>query len=219
MSRKWFSIIALVAAATFLFSLSSCAYNSHLTSIQVQPASGGTFGAADTTLFFDFKAFGAYTHPPRTADITDQVDWQTDNPQVVQVTSMGVVSPSGGCGLGNVFATLKDGSNLVVSNSVPVTVDGPTSSGCTPAGPQPILTISFAGTGTGTVTGPFGISCSSPSSCSNQFTAGTTLMLTATATGGHTFSMWTNCNSTSGTNGSVCTVTLENNLTVTATFN
>jgi len=217
MSRKWFSILALIAAAAFLLSLSSCAFNSHLLSIQVQPTSG-TFGAADPSLFFQFKAFGSYSHPPRTVDITDQVTWQSDNPQVVQVTTLGIVSPSPdlGCGRADIFATLQDGKNEVISNSVAVTVNGPASSGCTPAGTQPILTISFAGLGTGTVTGN-GISCSA--SCSNQFTAGTTLMLTAAPTGASTFGMWENCNSTSGPNNSVCTVTLENSLTVTATFN
>jgi hypothetical protein len=218
MSRKWFRTTAFIAAAALLFILSNCAFNSHLLSIQVQPSKGGTFGAADPSLFFDFQAFGTYSHPPRTVNITDQVKWQSDNPQVVQVSTSGVVSPNLGCGLSNIFATLQDGSNDVVSNSVPITVDGPASSGCTPAGPQPILTISFAGSGTGTVTGA-GISCSSPSSCSNQFTAGTTIMLTATATGGHMFGGWSNCNSTSGANNEVCTVTLENNLTVTATVN
>jgi hypothetical protein len=219
MSRKWFSILALIAATAFLLSLSSCAFNSHLLSIQVQPSSGGTFGAADPTIFFNFKAFGSYSHPPRTVDITNQVNWQSDNPQVVQVTTLGVVSPAPDlhCGLANIFATSQDGNNDVVSNSVPVTVNGPANLGCTPAGTQPILTISFAGLGTGTVTGN-GISCSA--SCSNQFTAGTTLVLTASATGaGSTFASWTNCNSTSGPNNSVCTVILENNLTVTATFN
>jgi hypothetical protein len=219
MSRKWLSILALSAAAAFLLSLSSCAFNSHLQSIQVQPTSG-TFGAADPGLFFQFKAFGSYTHPPRTVDITNQVNWQSDNPQVVQVTSTGMVSPSTdlGCGLANIFATMQDGKNDVLSNSAAVTVDGPASSGCTPAGTQPILTISFAGLGTGTVTGN-GISCSSPSSCNNQFTAGTTLTLTASPTGTSTFGMWANCNSVSGVGNSVCTVILENNLTVTATFN
>src|ERR1700686_405925 len=112
MSRKWFSILALIAAATFLLSLSSCAFNSHLLSIQVQPGSG-TFGAADPGLFFQFKAFGSYTHPPRTVDITNQVNWQSDNPQVVQVTSLGVVSPAADlhCGLAKIFATFQEGNN------------------------------------------------------------------------------------------------------------
>jgi len=217
MSRKWFSVVALIATATVFLSFSSCAYNQHLVSISI-PSSGGTFGAADPSLFFDFKAFGTYIHPPQTKDLTNLVTWQTDNPQVVQVSSAGVVSPNLGCGVGDIFATFKDGSNEVVSNSVKITVDGPASSGCTPPGPQPILTISFAGNGTGTVTGP-GISCSTPSSCSNQFTNGTTLGLTASPTGTSVFAGWSGCNSTSGTNASVCTVILENNLTVTATFN
>lgn len=217
MTRKWFSILALITAATLLFSL-SCAYNQHLTSIQVQPSAGGTFGAADPALFLNFKAYGSYIHPPQTKDITSLVTWQTDNPQVIQVSSSGVVSPNLGCGIGDISATFQDGSNLVVSNSVAVTVNGPAASGCTPAGPQPILTISFAGIGTGTVTGS-GISCSTPSSCSNQFTTGTTLSLTASPTGTSTFGGWSGCNSTSGPNASVCTVTLELNLTLTATFN
>jgi hypothetical protein len=215
MSLKWFNILALVAAATLLFSLSSCAYNQHLESIQVQPSTGGTFGASDPALFFDFKAFGTYIHPPQTKDITDLVTWETDNPQVVKVSSAGVVSPNLGCGLGNITATFQDGSNLVVSNSVPVTVDGPASSGCTPAGPEPILTVTVAGTLTGTVTSsPAGITCSTGSSCSSQFTAGSTVSLTAAPAS--SFQSWNGCNAT---NGASCTVFLENSTTVTATFN
>ena len=218
MRRKSFSIIVLVAAATLLLCLSSCAFNQHLQSIAIQPAAGANFGGVDPSLFVNFVAFGTYNHPPQTKDITGQVSWQSDTPQVALVSSAGVVSPNTNCGAANVFATLKDGSNDVVSNSAHIVVNGPASEGCTPAGTQPILTVSFAGTGSGTVTGS-GISCSSPSSCSNQFTAGTTITLTATPTGSSSFSSWTNCNSTSGTNNSVCTVILENNLTVTAAFN
>jgi hypothetical protein len=213
---KWISILGLVGAGIWLLSLSSCARSTKLVSIAIQPQSG-TFGAPDPALNFQFKAFGTYIHPPKTVDITNQVNWQSDNTQVVQVTSAGVVSPNLGCGVAQVFAEMHSGNSDVVSNSASITVDGPASSGCTPAGPQPILTISFAGIGTGTVTGS-GISCSTPSSCSNQFTAGTTLTLTAAATGASSFAGWSNCSSTSGTNGSVCTVILQNNLTVTATF-
>ena len=217
MSRKWFSILALIAAATFFLSLSNCGFNSHLLSIQVQPAAGGTFGAADPSLFFVFQAFGTYSHPPRTVNITNQVDWQSDNPQVAQVTPAGIVSPNLGCGLANIFATLQDGNNDVVSNSAPVTVDG-TGSGCTSPGNEPILTVSFSGLGMGTVTGS-GISCTSPSSCSDQFVAGTTVTLTAAPLAGSTFASWTNCSSTSGAGNSVCTVLVENNTSVTAAFN
>jgi hypothetical protein len=217
MSRKWFSILALIAAAAFLLSLSSCAFNSHLLSIQVQPSSG-TFGAADPTIFFNFKAFGSYSHPPRTVDITDQVNWQSDNPQVVQVTTTGVVSPAADlhCGLADIFATLQDGNNDVVSNSVPVTVNGPASLGCTPAGTAPTLTVNFSGTATGTVvSSPAGIDCSSPSSCNAQFTAGTTVTLTGTPTGMSTSVTWNGCNTSMG---STCSVVLENSVMVTATF-
>ena len=216
MSRKWFSIIALIAAATLLFSLSSCGFNQHLLSIDI-PEAGGTFGAPDPSLFFDFTAIGTYIHPPATKDITDLVTWRSDNPQVAQVSNMGVVSPNVNCGLANISASFYDSPNDVVSNSVPITVNGPAASGCTPAGPQPILTVDFAGTGTGTVTGA--ISCSSPSSCSAQFTTGATVMLTAAPNAGQTFEGWSGCTSTSGANSSVCSVLLEISTTVTATFN
>jgi len=217
-SRKWFSTLALVAVASLLLSLYGCAYNQHLISITIQPSAGASFGAVDPSLFVNFTASGTYEHPPETKDITSIVTWKSDTPQVAQVTSAGVVSPSTNCGAANVFATFYDSPNLVTSNFAHIVVNGPASSGCTPAGPQPILTISFAGNGTGTVTGP-AISCSSPSSCSNQFATGSTITLTAAATGGSAFASWSGCNSTGGSNNSVCTVILENNVTVTATFN
>jgi hypothetical protein len=214
MSRKWFSIIALISTATWLLNMSGCAFNQHLVSIQISPSSG-SFGAVDPTIFFNFTALGTYLHPPATKDITTQVTWSSDNPQVVQISSSGVASPNLNCGVANITASFNDSPNDVVSNTSTITVDGPTSLGCTPAGPQPILTISFAGLGTGTVTGP-AISCSSPSACSDTLTTGASVTLTASPTGTSSFSNWSGCNSTSG---AVCTVIVENNVTVTATFN
>jgi hypothetical protein len=217
MNRKWFSIAALVIAATALLSLSSCAHNQHLASIQVQPSAGGTFFTADLTAFFQFKAFGTYVHPPHTADITDQVDWQTDNPQVVQVNSSGVVSPSGGCGLGNVFATFKDGSNLVVSNSSPVTVDGPASSGCPQSGATHNLSVNVAsGAGNGAITSsPAGINCGTV--CSAAFAVNTSVTLTAAPIPPHTFGAWGgDC---TGASGTTCNVSMTTDIAVTATFN
>jgi hypothetical protein len=220
MSRKWFSIIALIATATFLLNVSSCGFNQHLVSIQIAPTSA-TFGSAtpvgsSPSEFLYFGATGTYEHPPKTIDVTNLVTWGTDNPQVVQISSTGTASPGTGCGVANISASYFDSPNLVVSNPSTVTVDGPASLGCTPAGPEPILTVSFAGLGTGTVTGS--ISCSSPGSCSEPFTIGSTLTVTASPTNSSSFSGWSGCTSTSGTDATVCTVNLQNNLTVTATF-
>lgn len=211
---KWISIFVLVSAGIWLLTLSSCARSTKLVSIAIQPSSG-TFGAVDPNANFSFKAFGSYIHPPKTVDITDQVTWQSDNPQVIQITSAGVASPNLDCGVAQVFAEMHSGNSDVVSNSATITVDGPASLGCTPAGPLPILTVTVAGTLTGTVTSsPVGITCSVGSSCSSQFTTGTTVLLTAAPAGN--FQSWSNCNTT---NGATCTVFLQNSVTVTATFN
>jgi len=210
---KWISIFVLVSAGIWLLTLSSCARSTKLVSIAIQPSSG-TFGAVDPNANFSLKAFGSYIHPPKTVDITDQVNWQSDNPQVIQITSAGVASPNLDCGVAQVFAEMHSGNSDVVSNSATITVDGPASLGCTPAGPLPILTVTVAGTLTGTVTSsPVGITCSVGSSCSSQFTTGTTVLLTAAPAGN--FQSWSNCNTT---NGVTCTVFLENSVTVTATF-
>jgi hypothetical protein len=212
MSRKWFSILALIAAATFLLNLSSCGFNQHLVSINI-PESGGTFGGIGPGIYFDFTATGTYIHPPATKDITDQVTWRSDNPQVVQVSNAGVVSPNVACGLANISASFYDSPNDVVSNSVPVTVDGPASSGCTPPGPQPILTVTVEGTSGNVTSSPAGISCDNGSSCSAPFTTGQTVTLTATPASG--LETWQGCNQA---NGATCTVVLEISTTVTATF-
>ena len=219
MNRKWFQAGASVAMALLLVSGLSCARNQHLTAINIQP-SGAKFGAADTSLFVNFKAYGTYEHPLETKDITTQATWISDTPKVASVTASGgseKVNPEGtDCGTGNVTATFKDGGNLVVSNAANIVVDGPASSGCTPAGPQPILTVAFAGTGSGTVTSV--LTCQSPSSCSVALTLGQSIDLTASASQGSSFGGWSGCDSVS-TDGRTCTVNIQNNVTVTATFN
>jgi hypothetical protein len=217
MNRKWLGLAALILSAIALSSMSSCARGTQLQSITIQPTSG-TFGGVDPSLTFQLKALGTYIHPPKTVDITNQVNWQSDATQVVQVTSAGVASPNTDCGVAQVFAEMHDGDNDIVSNQATIIVEGPASNGCTPAGAQPTITISFAGNGTGTVTGS-GISCTSPNACTYQFTAGTTLTFTASPTGSSVFGGWNNCNTNSGTNNETCTVILENDVSVTATFN
>ena len=85
---------------------------------------------------------------------------------------------------------------------------------------QPTLTVSNAGTGSGTVTSaPAGITCGSD--CTEAYAAGTAVTLTATATRFSVFTGWSapndGVNECPGTGGT-CTLSMNFNRTVTATF-
>jgi PKD repeat protein len=71
------------------------------------------------------------------------------------------------------------------------------------------LTVSFAGAGTGTVSG---LACTAP--CTATYNAGTPVTLNATATGGSTFVQWTGA----CTGGNPCTLVVTGPLTATAIF-
>ncbi|HVN22233.1 MAG TPA: alkaline phosphatase family protein [Dongiaceae bacterium] len=76
------------------------------------------------------------------------------------------------------------------------------------------LTVKLAGTGSGTVTStPAGISCKP--TCSASFASGTKVKLTLSAAKGSYFAGWSGaCKGTSA-----CTITMNSNLSATATFN
>jgi len=76
------------------------------------------------------------------------------------------------------------------------------------------LTVTESGTGSGTVTSsPSGIDCGSD--CSESYIQGTSVILTATAASGSTFTGWSG-GECSGTG--TCTVTMNTAMSVTATF-
>jgi hypothetical protein len=219
MIRKWFAATALVITACSLLSLSSCAHNQHLVGINIQPGNG-TFSAVDPSAFFLYKAYGTYIHPPKTDDITGQVTWQSDNPQVAQFTSPGTVSPNTSCGVAQIFASVHDSPNDIVSNLVSITVDGPASLGCPQGTATNILTVNITPIADGLVTsGPAGINCSSSTTnlCSAAFPSGSTVSLNASGQNGHAFlSFGSNCSPTSG---DTCTLIMSGDMTVTASFN
>jgi hypothetical protein len=77
------------------------------------------------------------------------------------------------------------------------------------------LTVTKTGTGSGTVTStPAGINCGSD--CSEVYPQGTVVTLTAMPNEGSDLSGWTNCDSPSGNQ---CTMTMDADKSVTATFN
>jgi Divergent InlB B-repeat domain len=230
MIRKWLSIAVLVATATVILSLSSCGRDQQLVSIQVQPATE-TFGDSNTPVIADaglqvqLRALGTYIHPPVTKDITNQVTWASNTPQMMTVDSSGLLTATGqSCGGSLVSATVTtntsaggiSSSGAVVTGFMTGNVTCFTGTGGGGGGAAPILSLAFSGNGTGTVTSnPSGLGCASV--CSAQFASGTTVTLTATPTGASTFGSWSNCDTAPSVNP--CSVTVTGNRTVTVTFN
>jgi len=217
MSRKWLSIAALSLTAGLLLGMASCAHDRELIGITIQPQAF-TFGAADPALAANFSAIGTYLHPPETKDITSQVTWATDVPQLLTVTG-GVVSPTGnGCGVANISASMTHGTgpsgNLVIGYST-VTIQDPLVAGCPGGTAAPVLAVlPNIGTSIGDsiTSSPAGIDCPAQN-CGTPFASGTSVMLTATPSAN--FISWTNCPSTSA---NVCTVVVTSNTTITANF-
>lgn len=76
------------------------------------------------------------------------------------------------------------------------------------------LTVTKSLAAGGTITSsPAGIDCGN--TCSYSFNTNSSVTLTAAATTGYVFSNWSGCTSA---NGNICTVTMNNSKTVTATF-
>jgi len=205
MNRKWFSIFALIAAATFFINLSSCGFNQHLVSIQVVPP-GVTFNSVGASIVF--KAMGTYEHPPQTKDITDIVTWSVDSQNLVTITDTSLVTAVSICGSGNLYASYFDSPNQVTGSAF-ITGGGAGTAACN----QAVLTVRLTNAGGSIVDSTGVIKC--PGTCSADYALGSTIVLTATVGSGQTSVAWTNCNLFTAT---TCTVTLNANTTVTATF-
>src|SRR5579862_1638563 len=136
MNGKWLSLVVLIAVASLLAGLNSCGRSQELVSIQIQPASE-TFGAADVPVMANagsnvqLRALGTYIHPPVTKDITSQVTWASNDPQMVTVDAAGVVTATGqSCGSSIVTGTVTtnhsagnlDSSGAIVTGSMTAAV-------------------------------------------------------------------------------------------------
>jgi hypothetical protein len=226
MKRKWLGLAALLIAATSLLSVSGCGDPQELVSITVVPGTE-TVGASNIPVSQDagfqvqLAAQGNYIHPPVTKDITSQVTWASNTPQMFTVTSSGLLTATGfACGGAIISASVTtnaDGSGLSSSGAA---VTGYMNANLTCfTGTGPTVTIDSAGAGAGTVSSsPAGLGCSlsAGSNCTGSFPLGTSLTLTAAATTG-TFGSWAGCDSISG---ATCIINnLTGNVTVTVTFN
>lgn len=231
MSGKLLSLAALVSTGIVLLSVASCGRSQQLTGITIQPAVQ-TFGSSTTPVSDDaglqvqLRALGSYIHPPVTKDITSQVTWTSNTPQMVTVDSTGLLTATGdACGTALVSATVNTNSSAggisssgaIVTGFMTANVVCPSSSGGGTG--NPLLSLTFLGNGSGTVvSSPLGLSCNNPGPCSTQaFTTGTLITLTAAPNSGSTFGGWSQCPAQTNTN--VCTFTLGGNTVATVTFN
>jgi len=223
MTRKWFGVAALVLTATVLLTLSSCARSQKLQGITISPSAFTYFSPASAGVQqtpIPLTAYGSYIHPLETKDITSQVTWASDNTIVADVSSAGQLTDGVACGVGNISASFyTDGnkSGNVVVGFMTVTVEGPASQGCPQGTATNNLSVDVtAGAADGViVSAPAGINCGS--TCTAAFPANSSVSLTATPISGKQFNGWASgCTTTSGL---TCNVTLNTDVTVSASFN
>jgi hypothetical protein len=222
MYKKGLSLVVVLAV---LVMTPACGHEQQLTSITVQPNTE-TFGSAtipvsaDQGLQVQLRALGNYIHPPVTKDITSQVVWNSNTPQMVTVNSTGLLTATGGsCGNALVSATVTTNTSTGNISSTGALVTGYMTANVVcftggAGGSGFSVTVNFAGTGITNSTPP-GLSCAGP--CSNIFAAGTTIVVTATPTPPSTTASWAGCDSGDGT--ATCTISnLNSNRVITITF-
>jgi hypothetical protein len=220
MKRKW---LGLAAASALALQALSCSTGQQLVSISIQPATE-SFGSSSTPVDLDaganvqLRALGSYTHPPATKDLTNQVVWASNTPDLSTVSATGLLTATGlGCGNALVSATVTNNTTQGgLSSQGALTTGYMTSTVVCFTGGGPTVTADFAGTGTGTISSsPIGLGCAT--TCTATFSLGTTVTITAAPTGLSTFGGWAGCDTVSGP---VCVVrNLTNNITITVTFN
>ncbi len=218
-----FRSVGALALVGLLVALSSCAHDQQLVSITVQPETEN-FGAADPALNVQLRALGNYIHPPVTKDITDQVTWASNTPNMVTVNSTGLIAPAGfACGNTLVSATVTTNHSTGNRSSSGALITGfMTANVACLSTTGPILTVTFPGLGSGNVVSfPQGLTCASTSGpCSASFVSGTAIQLTATPIPPSTFGGWFGCDSLSGPSLTVCNInSLTANRAVSVTFN
>ena len=112
MSDRLSALLGLFLAAFLLSTMSACGHDQQLESITIIPAVEN-FGSTKTPVIDDaglnvqLRALGSYIHPPVTKDITSQVTWTSNTPQMVKVDANGVITATGlACGGTIIFATV-----------------------------------------------------------------------------------------------------------------
>ncbi len=104
--------VGLCVVVLLMGALPACGHKQQLVSITIVPAIEN-FGSSKTPVDLDrglnvqLRALGSYIHPPVTKDITNQVAWVSNTPQMVTVDSTGLITATGlSCGGTIISATV-----------------------------------------------------------------------------------------------------------------
>jgi hypothetical protein len=222
MIRKWLGISVPAVIALVLLNTSGCARDQKLEAITVAPSAFTYFNPASPGVQqtpIPLTAYGSYIHPPETKDITRQVTWTSDNAAVADVSNAGQLTAGTVCGVANISATMYTSGNTsgnLVLGTMTATVQGPSSEGCPQGTATHNLSVNVtAGAADGVITSsPAGINCGA--TCTASFAANSSVSLTAVPNTGKAFNGWGGCTSVSV---NTCSVTLDSDTTVTASFN
>lgn len=101
--------LCLLVASLVL--IPSCGHPTQLVSVTIQP-SGATIFGIGTNATVQFTAQGQFIHPTETRDVTTQVTWTSDVPDVASINSSGLATAGAACGISNITATA--GNNIGV---------------------------------------------------------------------------------------------------------
>lgn len=197
--RSMLSHVCILLA--FLVVLTQCSTDRDLNVIDIIPSNQALSASGETA---QFKAVGHFTRSPTTEDITNQVTWSSSDVSVASIDATGLATAG------------VNGTTTIVASSTAGRHGATTTAQATlSVGATLLVTVTKLGAGTGTVTStPAGITCGA--TCGALFANGTSVNLTATADNGSTFGNWSGCDLLAG---NVCTVVMNDNRTVTVTFN
>ena len=119
--------------------LVSCETSPSLTSIVISPTNptiglavngNGSIAPPGAQIAVNYRAIGYYTHPDHpaeTRDLTDQVTWRTDIPDLVTISAEGVATPAlKAIGFCDITASMEGFNGVIVSNDSTYTVSAST---------------------------------------------------------------------------------------------
>ncbi len=204
----------LTASTTLTVVVSTSASSATLAII---PTSANATFAGETTQFI---AIGNLTGGTATVNLTNNVSWSSSDVSVETIDQSGLataqaINQSTNSTTITAIGTTNTGSLITATATL-------TSVPTTNTVVLPTLAVYMTGLGTGTVTSsPGTLACGSSAagaSCTNSYSLGATVTLTATPASGSTFAGWSSNCAVTG-NPLQCSIVVSNNETVGAIFN